>query len=363
MTEELSRTSALASRHTDLGSGLEDWNGMGTAWSYNSDPNDEHDAIRESVGMFDMSPLKKMFLRGPDAGKVVNHVITRDMTRIAPGQSAYGSILTEQGTVADDAIISNNGDNEYMHCHGSGDSMALLQASAEGLDVDIELNDDLHNISVQGPKALELLNLNVAMDLSSLSYFDHTATSVFGHACRISRTGYTGERGYEIFADASVVCDIWDNLIGLGVRPCSFASLDKVRIEAALLFYGYDMTDEHTPWEVGLGFTVNPASNFRGKDAVMAAKGKERFIAAGISVNHNDSLVGGEFLSINGEAVGTLNSPCWSHRLNKSLALVHLRAHAASSGTQLKVSGDDFKGTAVVEATPFFDPDKSRTHG
>ena len=362
MTEELSRTSALASRHTELGSGLEDWNGMGTAWSYNSDPNDEHDAIRESVGMFDMSPLKKVFLRGPDAHKVADHVITRDMTKIGPGQSAYGSILTEQGTVADDAIIANNGDNEYMHCHGSGDSMALLQASAEGLDVDIELNDDLHNISVQGPKALDLLNVNTSMDISSLAYFDHASTSIFGHDCRISRTGYTGERGYEIFVGSSAVGDVWDNLAGLGVMPCSFASLDKVRIEAALLFYGYDMTDEHTPWEVGLGFTVNPASNFRGKDAAMAAKGKERFIAAGISVNHHDALVGGEILSINGVSVGILNSPCWSHRLNKSLALVHLRPDAAKPGTQLDVSSDEFNGTAVVEATPFFDANKSRTH-
>jgi len=362
MTEEHSRTSALASRHTELGSGLEDWNGMGTAWSYNSDPNDEHDAIRESVGMFDMSPLKKVFLRGPDAGKVVDHVITRDMTQVAPGQSAYGSILTEQGTVADDAIIANNGGSEYMHCHGSGDSMALLQASAEGLNVDIELNDDLHNISVQGPKALELLNAKAGMDLSSLAYFDHAATSVFGHDCRISRTGYTGERGYEIFVGSSAVGDVWDNLAGLGVVPCSFASLDKVRIEAALLFYGYDMTDEHTPWEVGLGFTVNPASSFRGKDAVMSSKGKERFIAAGIAINHNDAIIGGETLRFNNEDVGLVNSPCWSHRLNKSLALVHLRPDAANPGTQLDVVSDDFNGTAMVEATPFFDPDKSRTH-
>ena len=96
---ELSRTSALASRHRDLGSGLEDWNGMGTAWSYHSNPNDEHDAVREAAGLFDMSPLKKVFVRGPDAARVVDHVITRDMTRVTAGQSAYGAILTEQGTV------------------------------------------------------------------------------------------------------------------------------------------------------------------------------------------------------------------------------------------------------------------------
>ena len=134
---DLTRTSVLASRHAALGSGLEDWNGMGTAWSYGTDPDDEHDAIRERAGLFDMSPLKKVFVRGPDAARVVDHVITRDMRRVAPGQSAYGAILTEQGTVCDDAIVANNGGDEWMHCHGSGESMARLQESAAGLDVAI----------------------------------------------------------------------------------------------------------------------------------------------------------------------------------------------------------------------------------
>jgi aminomethyltransferase len=364
---ELSRTSALASRHTALGSGLEDWNDMGTAWSYNSDPNDEHDAIRESAGMFDMSPLKKVFVRGPDAARVVDHVITRDMTSIGPGMSTYGAILSDEGSVSDDAIIANNGNNEWMHCHGSGGSMECLLASAEGLNVDIELDDDLHNISLQGPKALQLLDAHTSMELAQLEYFGHRATDLFGHSCRLSRTGYSGERGYEIFASAAVVGDIWDQILGygadMGVMPCSFASLDKVRIEAALLFYGYDMTDEHTPWEVGLGFSVNRnKGDFRGKRAVLASEGQERFVAAGISVDRNSSLVGGESLSIDGDKVGVLNSPCWSHRLNKSLALVHLSQGAAKPGTRLDVNSDEFTGNATVEKTPFFDPGKTRTH-
>ena len=364
---ELSRKSALASRHTALGSGLEDWNDMGTAWSYDSDPNDEHDAIREAAGMFDMSPLKKVFVRGPEAARVVDHVITRDMTSIDPGQSAYGSILTEQGTVCDDAIIANNGSNEWMHCHGSGESMERLQESAAGFNVDIELDDDLHNVSLQGPKALQLLDAHTPIDLGAMPYFHHQATELFGHRCRISRTGYSGERGYEIFAGAAVVGDIWDQILGhgaeLGVMPCSFASLDKVRIEAALLFFGYDMTAEHTPWEVGLGFTVNRnKGDFRGKQAVLESEGKERFLAAGIAVEHDAALAGGETLHLDGEEVGVINSPCWSHRMNKSLALVHLRPDASAPGTRLQVKSEDFSGNAVVERIPFFDPGKSRTH-
>jgi len=364
---ELSRSSALASRHTELGSGLEDWNEMGTAWSYHSDPNDEHDAIREAAGLFDMSPLKKVFVRGPDAGKLVDHVITRDMTAVAQGQSAYGAILTEQGTVCDDAIIANNGSAEWMHCHGSGESMERLRESAAGLNVDIELDDDLHNISLQGPKALALLDAHSSADLAQLPYFHHQATELFGHSCRISRTGYSGERGYEIFAGAAVVGDLWDQILGhgatLGIMPCSFASLDKVRIEAALLFFGYDMTADHSPWEVGLGFTVNRnKGEFRGKRAVFESEGKQRFVAAGISVEHDDALAGGEILKAGGEEAGVVNSPCWSHRLNKSLALVHLRPDLAQPGTRLEVSSDDFNGSARVETIPFFDPGKTRTH-
>lgn len=364
---ELSRTSALASRHTELGSGLEDWNGMGTAWSYHSDPNDEHDAIREAAGMFDMSPLKKVFVRGPDAGRVVDHVITRDMTQVYPGKSAYGAILTEQGTVCDDAIIANNGGDEWMHCHGSGDSMQRLQESAAGFNVDIELDDDLHNISLQGPAALPLLDAHTPLELSEMAYFHHQASELFGHPCRISRTGYSGERGYEIFVGANAVGDVWDQILGhgtdRGVMPCSFASQDKVRIEAALLFFGYDMTSEHTPWEVGLGFTVHRnKGDFRGRQAVIASEGSERFLAAGICVDHDDALVGGESLLLDGKEVGVVNSPCWSHRLNKSLALVHLQPAASRPGTRLQVSSDDFSGTATVEITPFFDPEKSRTH-
>jgi len=364
---ELSRTSALASRHRTLGSGLEDWNGMGTAWSYDSDPNNEHDAIRESAGMFDMSPLKKVFVRGPDAARVVDHVITRDMSAIPPGKSAYGAILTEQGTVCDDAIIANNGADEWMHCHGSGESMERLRESAEGLNVDIELDDDLHNISLQGPKALPLLDAHTPIELAEMAYFHHQATELFGHPCRLSRTGYSGERGYEIFASAAVVGDIWDQILGhgadLGILPCSFTALDKVRIEAALLFFGYDMTAEHTPWEVGLGFTVNlDKGDFRGRDAAIASQGQQRFVAAGVSIAHNDALAGGETLQLDGKDVGVINSPCWSQRLGKSLALVHLHPDAAAPGTQLQVASDEFNGSATVEAIPFFDPHKSRTH-
>lgn len=362
MTKELSRTSALASRHTALGSGLEDWNGMGTAWNYHTDPNDEHDAVRDRAGMVDMSPLKKVFVRGPDAMAVLDHLTTRDMSHIVPGKAAYLCVLTEQGGIADDAIVSNNGGGEWMVVHGSGDTMALLEASAAGRDIELEFTDDLHDLSVQGPASCGILNTHCDVDLTSLAYFEHTAAKLFGHDCRISRTGYSGERGYEIFADGTVVGDIWDKLLDEGVIPCSFTALDKLRIEAGLLFYGYDMTEDNTPWEVGLGFTVSRSKgDYRGKDSVWKAKGEEVVQNVCIEVHHSDMLEGGESLTLDDTSVGVVNSPCYSHRLEKSLALAHIRPDIAL-GVELGVSGEGIVTTAKVIEYPVYDPQKTRTH-
>lgn len=367
MTEELTRTSALANRHRALGSGLEDWNGMGTAWEYDTDANAEHDAIREAAGMFDMSPLKKVRVTGPDAATVVDQTHSRDLTRLDVGQSAYGAVLTEHGTVADDAIAFNNGTDDWLFVHGSGASMELLAASAEGKDVSIELDDDLHIISLQGPESLSLLEAETDTDLAPVPYFHHVQASLFGRPAMISRTGYSGERGYEIFATAADAGALWDAILetgaNAGVMPCSFAALDKVRVEAALLFYGYDMTDEHHPSEVGLGWTLSSnGADYRGKTVALAAVGAERFVGAGISIDHDDMVAGGETLQLDGVDVGTVNSPAFSHRLGKSLALVHLAPTAATPGTGLTVVGEDIEYAAKVEEIPFVDPGKTRTH-
>ncbi|MGB0411765.1 MAG: glycine cleavage T C-terminal barrel domain-containing protein, partial [Pikeienuella sp.] len=262
----------------------------------------------------------------------------------------------------DDAIVSNNGGDEWMIAHGSGDTMALLQASAEGRDVEIEFTDDLHDLSVQGPKSLEILDVNCDIDLSALAYFEHAPAKLFGHDCRLSRTGYSGERGYEIFADVSVICDIWDQLVAAGVMPCSFTALDKVRIEAGLLFYGYDMTEDNTPWEVGLGFTISKTKgDYRGKTAVLAAQGSEAVNNVCLEIDHPDMVAGGEALGLDGKNVGIVNSPCYSHRMKKSLALAHIKAGIAI-GTVLTLTGEGIESTATVVQSPIYDSTKSKTH-
>lgn len=360
------RTSVLSDRHRALGSDLGDWNGMGVAWDYATDPCDEHDAVRTAAGLFDVSGLKKVFVRGPDALAAVDHVITRNMQVITPGRSAYGPNLTEQGTICDDAIIFNLGDGEYMVVHGSGKCMERLAESAAGKNVDVEFDDDLHDISLQGPKATSFLDAHTPADLAGLKYFHQLKTELFGHPVIISRTGYSGERGYEIFARADHVGDIWDQILGLGksdgIMPCSFTCLDKIRVEAALLFYPYDMSEENSPWEVGLDWAMSKkGDDYRGRDAAAALQGKEKIKVAGIVADHDDALAGGESLTLGGANVGVVNSPAYSHRMKKSLALVHVSPDASAPGTKLRVEGD-ISCDAIVAETPFYDPQKTRTH-
>lgn len=367
MTEG-TRKSVLEGRHRALGSDMGDWNGMGVAWDYASNPEDEHDAVRNAAGLFDVSGLKKIFVRGPDAAEVVDHIITRNMSTITPGRSAYGPNLTEEGTICDDAIIFNLGDGEWMVVHGSGQCMTRLQESAAGKDVEIVFDDDLHDISLQGPKSTAFLNDHTPLNLENLGYFHQERTTLFGHPVIISRTGYSGERGYEIFAASEFIGDIWDQILekgkSEGIMPCSFTCLDKIRVEAGLLFYPYDMTEANSVWEVGLGWAVaKKGADYRGKEAAMALKGQEKINVVGVDIDHGEALAGGEKLLQDGKEVGVVNSPVYSHRMGKSLALAHVSPSASAAGTKLQVEGDGVSCAATVGSLPFYDPEKTRTHG
>ncbi len=361
------RESALAAHHRALGSSLEDWNGMGAPWSYNTDPCDEHDTVRERAGLFDVSGLKKVHVRGRDAARVCDHVITRDMTRIPVGRSAYGPVLQEDGGICDDAIIFAIADDDFLFVHGAGAGLERLQESGEGKQVSIAFDDDLHDISLQGPASAGFLDRHTPIDLASLGYFHQAETTLFGRPALISRTGYSGERGYEIFATAEHVVPLWEAILeqgaGDGIVPCSFGCLDKIRVEAALLFYPYDMTEANTPWEVTLGWSVSrKKGDFRGREAVFAREGQEKVLMVGIVADHDDAVDADAALSLDGERVGVVNSPSWSHRMQKSLALCHVAPHAAAEGTRLAVEGENVRCSATVSRIPFYDPEKTRPH-
>ena len=361
-----SRHTALADRHRALGAELEDWNGMGMAWEYNQDVNDEHRAVRTAAGLFDVSGLKKVHILGPDALVVADHLITRDMTAIPAGRSVYAIILNEEGGFTDDCIMFNLAPNHLMLVHGGGTAMEQLKKSAEGRDVHIQFDDDLHDISLQGPKSMDILKNHTPIDLAGLNYFHQVPTTLFGHNCLISRTGFSGERGYEIFAKGEDIVPIWDAILEHGrpegVLPASFNCIDAIRVEAALLFYPFDMDESNTPWEVGLGFAVSKKKqgDYRGKQACMDSIGKEKIKVCGIVADADAAVDADAELFLGDRKVGKVTAPNFSPVLNQSLALVHIEVDLAEPDTQVEVRGPNTSCSAAIHSLPFYDPTKSK---
>ena len=365
------RTSALESRHEALGATLADWNDMAVAWTYASDPDSEADATRNAAGLIDLSALRRVHIKGPDAFAVVDYLLPRNMEVIYPGKSGYSTVLTEAGGVADDVIVYRLAEDHFLIAFGTGETEPALAKAAAGKEVSVEYDDDTHIIALQGPVAHTLLDENSLEDIDGLKFFHQTEATLFGKPCIISRTGFTGERGYEIFAAADVVTDLWDAILEAGaehgVKPLSFVGLNILRIESALLFHPFDVSENQTPWEAGLGWSIGKEKkDYIGKAACEAAKGKERMIFSGIiadaDVAVGEPIAGAERLYKDGEMVGYLTAALYSTRLQQSIALCYLNPEAAAEGTQLEVRGA-VNCAATVSALPFYDPEKLRPRG
>jgi aminomethyltransferase len=367
------RTSALADRHRALGSKLEDWNGMGTAWTYGKDVASDHVAIRTKAGLMDVSGLKKVHLVGPHASAVINYATTRDVTKIYPGKSAYACMLGEAGYFIEDCVLYRTGPNAWMVVHGSGAGHETLAKHVLGRNVAMLFDDDLHDLSLQGPLAVEFLAKHVP-GIRDLRYFHHLPTTLFGKSVLISRTGYTGERGYEIFCKAEDAGLIWDTILAegkpLGIVPTCFTTLDYLRVESSLLFYPYDMSQmypfERDPpgdslWELGLDFTVSPGKNdFQGAEAHYRLKGKERFKIFGLLIDSDRAADMGDAVYAQGKAIGVVTCAMVSTLTKQSMAIVRLEVPFAVAGTKLELRGKQLRAAATAHPLPFDDPEKSK---
>ncbi|MGL4407845.1 MAG: aminomethyltransferase family protein [Zoogloea sp.] len=367
------RLSALADRHRALGSDLGDWNGMGMAWTYNSDMADSHEAIRTKAGLMDVSGLKKLHIVGPYAEALLNHATTRNISKLYPGKSVYASILNDDGKFIDDCVIYRNGPNAFMVVHGSGKGHEILTMGSIGRNVAILFDDDMHDLSLQGPLAVDYLAKHVP-GIRDLPYFHHMHTTLFGSPVTISRTGYTGERGYEIFCKAADAGKIWDTILEegkpMGIIPCAFTALDWLRVESYLLFYPYDNSDMYpmegqpigdTLWELGLDFTVSPGkTDFRGATEHYRAKGKERFKIFGIELDSKEAALGGDALYDGDKKVGFVTCGMYSRLVDRSMAIARLDPEYAVAGRKLTLKGAQLTCAATTHTLPFDDPDKTK---
>lgn len=368
----------MAQRHAEIGGALEDWNGMGTAWFYDDTPERakaDYEAIRTKAGLMDVSGLKKVHVVGPDAAYVIDRATTRNVEKIAPGRSTYACFLDARGMFVDDCIIYHLAVNSWLVVHGTGTGMEQLSAAAAGKNCQILFDDDLHDMSLQGPKAVEILAKDVP-GIRDLAYFGLMQTRLYGRDVMISRTGYTGERGYEIFCRGKDAVHIWDSILEKGgddVRPTQFSTLDMLRIESYLLFYPGDNSETFpfadgspcgdTLWELGLDFTVSPGKEgFVGSENHYAMQGKERFKIFGVKLSGDamDQMEMYARVHHDGKDVGVITYGLSSELNGYSVAIARLDPSVATPGTALTVvQPDGTELAATAEEMPFYDKDKS----
>jgi aminomethyltransferase len=367
------RHSALADRHRALGSKLEDWNGMGTAWTYAKPVSEDHVAIRTKAALMDVSGLKKLHLVGPHASAILNFAITRDVSKIYPGKSAYGCMLNEAGHFIEDCLSYRTGPNSWMIVHGSGAGHETLARYVLGRNAALIVDDDLHDLSLQGPVAVDFLAKYVP-GIRELKYFHHVPSTLFGKPVLISRTGYTGERGYELFCKGEDAPLIWDTILSegksMGIVPACFTTLDYLRVESSLLFYPYDMSQmypfEDEPagdslWELGLDFTVSPGkTDFQGAEAHARLKGQERFRIFGVLIAGTQAADMGDAIYAADEKVGVITCAMASTLTGTSMAIARLSVSAAIHGTPLRIAGKNVNGPASAHSLPFDDVTKSK---
>lgn len=331
---------------------------------------------------------------GPHATAVLDSLVTRDCHKILrarpraregpfrsharpppAGRSQYACMLSEAGMFVEDIVLFRMGPNSWMVVHGGGAGHELLVSAATGRNCALIFDDDLHDLSLQGPTAVELLARHVP-GIRDLPYFGHTPATLFGKPVQISRTGYTGERGYELFVKGADAGAVWDGLLAsgqdLGCIPCGFTALDLLRVESILLFYPFDMSETYphengdppgdSLWELGLTFTVTKGKKtFRGAEAHRKLQGKERFRIFGVDLGDTPAAGYGDgVFDAAGTRVGTITAPMRSSLTKKSMAIARLSLGTAVAGTPLVVHTAAGPVPSVAHTLPFDDPTKSK---
>jgi aminomethyltransferase len=339
---------------------------------------DEYFACREAAVVTDLSPLRKFEVLGPDAETLMQLTCTRNMRRLAEGQAAYTALCYESGGMLDDAVAFRMGADRYRLICGDEFTGKWLrdQAAARNLKVFVKSStDQLCNIAVQGPKSRDILKGIVwtapaRPAVTEIQWFNFTVGRIGDHngiPVIISRTGYTGELGYEIFChpkDAPAVWDaVWEAGKPHGLAPLGLEALDMLRIEAGLIFAGYEFTDQIDPYEAGIGFTVALKGNeeFIGREAVLRRKEHPRYQLVGLELNGNETAGKGDCVHVDRAQVGTVTSGTRSPILKKNVALCRMDVAYAGLGTEVevgKLDGQQKRIPAVVVRFPFYDPEK-----
>ena len=374
-----------------------EWSGYFAASAYADHHDIEYNAIREAAALIDVSPLFKYHVSGPHATALVDRVITRDANKIKEDGVIYTCWCNEDGRVLDDGTVARLDDGSYRWT-AAEPTLRWLRQNSGGLDVTIEdVTDRVAALALQGPRSREVLEAAVGDSFAGLRYFRRRAATIAGVAIDVSRTGYTGDLGFELWMDAADAVEVWDRVSAAGgaygVRAAGMLALDVVRLEAGLILIDVDFSSarhaltaeqSYSPYEIGLGRLVNLSKRyFVGKPALERerdAGGPPRRLA-GIEIDWAgiEALSAAQGLppTVPSQAwrtpvpvysgrrqVGRATSGTWSPTLKKNIALAQLETAHAADGSRLEVEwtveARRGRAPATVVPLPFFDPPRKR---
>jgi aminomethyltransferase len=325
---------------------------------------DEHMAVRTAAGLFDVSHMGELLVRGKDALAFVQHLTPNDAGRLAPNQAQYSALTTPQGTFVDDMLVYCLSAEEYLlvvNAANTDKDFGWVSEHQEGFDVSVENASDAYSqLALQGPKSREILQPLTDIDLSGLKSFWAARGKVDGIEALVSRTGYTGEDGFEVYTTSAEPSSIWEKIMSrgkpLGLLPVGLGARDTLRLEAKLMLYGNDIDETTTVLEADLKWIIKfKKGDFLGREAL------EKQLAEGVK----RKIVGFELLErgiprshyavfASGQLAGQVTSGTFSPFLKKSLGLVYLPVEFTAVGTELEVAIRDKRVRARVVPTPFY---------
>jgi aminomethyltransferase len=332
---------------------------------------EEHRAVRTAAGLFDVSHMGEVWVTGRGAEAFLQHLTPNDVARLAVGRAHYTALLTPEGTYLDDILCYHLGDGDYLLVTNAGNAdadFAWIEARAaewQGEPVAVrDVGDDYALLALQGPRAVEILDPIVRADLAALRYYGFTQAPVGPIRALVSRTGYTGEDGFEIYVAPEHAAGLWDLLLDEGSEeglvPAGLGARDTLRLEAAMALYGHELDRDTTPWEAGLDWTVKPdKGDFVGRAALIAARDagpRKRLV--GFEARGRGIAREGHAVLADGEPVGRVTSGTWSPTFEKALGMAYVAPEHAEVGTALEVDVRGRRLPVEVVAMPFYRREK-----
>ncbi len=362
MEPENVRKTCLHSRHVALGAHMSPFAGFDMPIEY-AGLDTEHSAVRTSTGVFDVSHMGEVLIEGPEAEKFVNYIFSNDVTAIAPGQILYGMMLYDNGGTVDDLLVYKNSSTSYflvINASNIAKDLDWILLHSKDFDVTVtDLCERYGELAVQGPESERILREVLGIEAKDLTFYTFRKIDMDGEEIIVSRTGYTGEDGFEIYASQDMTCRLWDKLMDAEVAPCGLGCRDTLRFEAGLPLYGDELTAEITPLESGLGMFVKlDKEQFLGRDALR--KQKEEGVTkkvVGLELDFPGTARHGfEVLDMDGNTIGEITTGYNSLTLGKNLAMALIDARYSAQGTPLQVKIRRKTALAKVVKKRFYTP-------